>query len=46
MTSSLAVFLAALAVTLPAPAAGHVPTSVPTPVCNPSWGTITIPICL
>jgi hypothetical protein len=31
--------------TLPAPALSS-PAGGITPVCNPSWGTITIPICV
>jgi len=36
----------ALAVTLPSAATDHARASSVAVVCNPSWGTITIPICL
>lgn len=48
MRTRLTVFFAVLAtalVVLSLPAAANTPNGV-TPVCNPSWGTITIPVCI
>ena len=46
MRTSLTIFFATLALTLPAAATDHARAGLVSPVCNPSWGTITIPICV
>ena len=46
MRTTFTVLFAALVLTLPAAAGEHSQAPTLNPVCNPSWGTITVPICL
>ena len=46
MRTTLTALLSTLVLTLPAAAGDHAQAPTLNPVCNPSWGTITIPICL